>query len=131
MTLPEEGGMPALSHSSVSDAEYQSWDAVLRARLGPPLPACEECAGAGETLEDGDVCICGSCWGCGVQMAENEYHGQSGWKLHNCPDGHACRAEIGGGCAGGWCAHFSLQHERLHNNIVRGGGYATTGRKEL
>lgn len=32
-----------------------------------------------------------------------------GWKLHRCPDDAQCRATIGGGCAGGWCAHFEVK----------------------
>jgi hypothetical protein len=31
-----------------------------------------------------------------------------GWKLHRCADGEQCRAEIGGGCASGWCGHFEV-----------------------
>lgn len=37
------------------------------------------------------------------------------WKLHRCADGQQCRAEIGGGCAGDWCAHFEVK--------PYGGGY--------
>lgn len=32
-----------------------------------------------------------------------------GWKLHRCPDNVQCRADIGGGCARGWCAQFRVK----------------------
>lgn len=47
----------------------------------------------------GDVC---------PPMNRNEFHTNGGWKLHDCPDGHACRASIGGGCASGYCAHYEV-----------------------
>lgn len=84
----------------------------------PRLPACKQCDGKGERLENGTVFVCGGCLGNGVQMDENSpYTGESGWKLHRCADGEQCRAAIPGGCASGWCAHFGLSHEKLHPNI--------------
>lgn len=45
-----------------------------------------------------------------AQMVENEqYQQQANWKLHQCPDGHQCRATIPGGCATAWCAHFEVK----------------------
>lgn len=38
-----------------------------------------------------------------------DFKQQPGWKLHRCADNHECRAEIGGGCARGWCAHFLVK----------------------
>lgn len=37
------------------------------------------------------------------------YIGQPDWKLHRCADGQQCRAQIGGGCASGYCAHFEVK----------------------
>lgn len=54
----------------------------------PRLPACKQCDGKGERLENGTVFVCGGCLGNGVQMDENSpYTGESGWKLHRCADG--------------------------------------------
>lgn len=45
-----------------------------------------------------------------AKMADNEpYQQQRGWKLHRCPDGRQCRAEIPGGCAGGWCCQYEVR----------------------
>lgn len=43
-------------------------------------------------------------------MVDNEpYCRQRNGKLHKCPDTHQCRAEIPGGCARGWCAHYEVK----------------------
>lgn len=44
-----------------------------------------------------------------ARMQYNEFHQRGGWKLHDCPDNHPCRASIGGGCARGYCAHYEVQ----------------------
>lgn len=41
-------------------------------------------------------------------MKRNEFTTAKGWKLHDCIDGKPCRAEIGGGCATGYCAHYGV-----------------------
>lgn len=47
-------------------------------------------------------------------MRENEFHQRGGWKLHDCPDNHPCRASIGGGCARGWCAHYEVRPDEAN-----------------
>lgn len=90
-----------------------------RKNPSPPLPACATCKGAATTAIDGEEYQCGSCWGTGVQMNKNEeYAKQPGWKLHRCPDDMECRAGIGGGCALGFCGHFSVKAETLYPNII-------------
>jgi hypothetical protein len=102
-----------------AEAEYQSWLAELRSSLGPALPACPKCNGAGSYVEDGTDWHCGDCNGSGVHMVEHEFTGQPGWKLHDCPDGAKCRTEIGGGCASGWCAHFGVESETPYRNFIK------------
>jgi hypothetical protein len=111
-------------------ATLESTISQLARLTAVPLPACASCGGVGTRIQDdgtgsgdGEVFICDSCWGTGVQMTRNPplMAGQktAGWKLHRCPDDHNCRATIGGGCASGWCGHFGVQAECLWPNIVR------------